>query len=446
MPLPRPLPSSRLPGAPTREPGAAGGGPPLLRDVHHEVLDNGLRVFLIQSNELPIVSHWIWYSVGSRDERTGETGLSHFLEHMMFKGTERFPKGSIDTTTARLGGNNNAMTSQDYTAYYFNLASDRWTAALEIEASRMQGCLLDEVEFGSEKKVVLEELAMGEDEPWRPLWQAVESAAFRVHPYHHPIIGWREDLERLDRDTMLGYYRRHYTPDRASLVLVGDLEVDAAMAAVREHMGPIPSSGRPRDAVLAEEPQKGERRVTVRFPGNLSRCAMCWHTTRTGTREDVVLDVASTLLSGGKASRLYKGLVQGRELASTAECYNETRLDPGLFWVLGEARPETDPADLERGLLEEVDRLVQDGPDEKELARAKKQILNGFFFSLETASSQAQRIGLSEVLAADGWAVLQRYPGELGGVEARDVQDVLARHIGEDNRTVGWSRPPRGDA
>lgn len=417
------------------------GGKPLLRDIHHEVLDNGLRVFLIESREVPVVSHWIWYSVGSRDERSGETGLSHFLEHMMFKGTADFPKGSIDTATARMGGNNNAMTSQDYTAYYFNLASDRWTKALEIEASRMTGCLLDPTEFESEKKVVIEELQMGEDEPWRPLWQAVESMAFQIHPYHHPIIGWREELERLERDTMMDYYRRHYSPDRASLIVVGDVATGAAMDQIRETLGRIPSSGVERATVLQEGEQKGEKRIELAFPGNLARCAMAWHTCRTGERNDTVLDLASTLLSSGKTSRFYRGLIQGREIATLADVYNETRLDPGLFWVIAEGKPDTEPADLEAALLEELDRFVQDGPTEEELARSKKQILNSFFFSLETVGSQAQRLGSAEVLAADGYKVLERYPEELRSIQADEIREVLSGYLKRANRTVGWSLP-----
>ncbi len=413
----------------------------MLRDVHHEVLDNGLRVFLIESHEVPVVSHWIWYTVGSRDERSGETGLSHFLEHMMFKGTADFPKGSIDAATARMGGHNNAMTSQDYTAYYFNLASDRWAEALKIEASRMTGCLLDPTEFESEKKVVIEELQMGEDEPWRPLWQAVESASYRIHPYHHPIIGWREELERLERDTMMDYYRRHYAPDRASLIVVGDVSPGMAMDQIRETLGKVPSSGVARAQVLQEEEQQGEQRLELAFPGQLARCAMAWHTCRTGERNDTVLDLASTLLSSGKTSRFYRGLIQGREIATLADVYNETRLDPGLFWVIAEGKPETKPEVLEAALLEELDRFVADGPSEEELARAKKQILNSFFFSLETVSSQAQRLGSAEVLAADGYKVLERYPEELRSIQGPEICEVLASYLRKSNRTVGWSLP-----
>ena len=169
----------------------------MLPDVDVVELDNGFRALLVERGPLPVVASVLWYQVGSRDEHTGETGLSHFLEHMMFKGTKEFGKGQIDVQTSKMGGSNNAFTDTDSTAYYFSMAADRWETALEIEASRMRGCLLDPVEFESEKSVVLEELAMGEDEPWRPLYQATESMLYQAHPYHHPIIGYKEELERL---------------------------------------------------------------------------------------------------------------------------------------------------------------------------------------------------------------------------------------------------------
>ncbi|MCA8970464.1 MAG: insulinase family protein [Planctomycetes bacterium] len=415
--------------------------PVKMRPVKRAVLDNGLRVFIVRAPELPVVSHMIWYTVGSRDERTGETGLSHFLEHMMFKGTDRYPKGSIDATTARLGGHNNAFTDHDTTAYYFNLKSDRWHEALAIEASRMRGCLLDDQEFQSEKKVVLEELSMGEDDEWRPIFQAVESVAFLTHPYHHPVIGWREDLERLERDTMVDYYHRHYAPDRAILVLVGDVKPNEALQRIEDMLGPVPASGRVRPPVLAEPPQRGERRIVLQSPHQLARLCLCWKGCRIGVPEDPVLDVVSALLGGGKASRFYRGLVQGRELVTMATAQNEARLDPGLFTIYAEAKPGQNPQAIESAILEEVDRLRDEGPKAAELRRVKKQIATSFFFDLETVSQQAMRIGRYEASCEDGWRVLERYPQELEAITAKDVRDVMKSLMRRDASSVGWSIP-----
>lgn len=432
---------SRGPFGPNKTNAAkSSGAGRLMRQVKHKVLDNGLRVFLVESHELPVVCHMVWYTVGSRDEKTGETGLSHFIEHMMFKGTTDFPKGSIDLVTARLGGHNNAFTNHDCTAYYFNLKSDRWVQALEIEASRMRDCLLDPVEFEAEKRVVLEELQMGEDDPWRPLFQGVEAVAYKVHPYRHPIIGWRQDLERLTRERMLDYYRRHYAPDRAILVVVGDFKRKQAFDLIEEHLGGIPPSGAAREAVLAEPPQDGERRLTI-HAGNLPRLAIAWHTCSVGAPDDPVLDLVSCILSNGKTARFYRSLVQGRELAAFVHAYNEARFDPGLFWVLAEGRPDTDHAKLERGVLDEIQRLRSDGPSPAELKRAKKQILTSFYFELETVGSQAQRLGTYEVSCQDGYKVLERYSEALAKVTAKKIKDALGRYFVDRNRTVGWSLP-----
>jgi zinc protease len=424
-----------------KQPGAGSDPAQLLREVQRATLPNGLRVLLVESHELPVVSHWLWYTVGSRDERSGEAGVSHFLEHMMFKGTDTYPKGAIDAQTARLGGSNNAMTSYDYTTYYFNLTSDRWTEALDIEASRMQHCLLDKSEFEAEKKVVIEELMRGKDEPWSPLFEAVSSLCYMVHPYRQPIIGWREELERMPVETMESYYRRHYAPDRAILVVVGDFEHAQALEEIEARLGDIPASGFAREPVLAEPPQQGERRITVRFPGNLSRIAMAWPTCRQGGRDDTTLDLLSTVLSTGKSSRLYRELVKGQEIATYAGSYNETRLDPGLFWLVAEAKPGLREERLESALMQQVERIQEEGPTSAELERAKKQILSSFYFDLETVSEQAHKIGRLETVCEGGYATLEKYPSELMSLEADDVRDIARKYLLPDRRSVGWSLP-----
>ena len=228
----------------------------MLPNVHEVSLANGFRALLVERRALPVVASTIWYTVGSRDERTAETGLSHFLEHMMFKGTDRYGKGEIDLATSLMGGSNNAFTDHDLTAYYFSLAADRWKTALEIEASRMRGCLLDEPEFVAEKSVVLEELAMGEDDPWNSLHQATEAMVFQVHSYHHPIIGWKADLERLKVEGMRDYYRRNYGPDRAFLVVVGDIDIAKTETRIRELFEGIEPTGVARASVLDARPDR----------------------------------------------------------------------------------------------------------------------------------------------------------------------------------------------
>src|SRR2546430_2727194 len=232
-----------------------------MEDVGRTVLANGLVVLTKEVHTSPIVTNMIWYRVGSRNEELGHTGKSHFLEHMLFKGTERFKKGEIDLITLKNGGGNNAFTSHDFTAYYFNFASERWEVALEIESDRMVNCAFDPEEFEAEKKVVIEELKTGLDSPWGLLLQEQEASAFKVHPYRNPIVGWLQDVERATVEEQQAYYRRYYHPNNATLVLAGDFETNQILTKVARAFGLIPAGTPPPSMLLKEPPQRGERRI-----------------------------------------------------------------------------------------------------------------------------------------------------------------------------------------
>src|SRR5438270_6975929 len=214
-------------------------------DVRRTVLQNGLVVLTKELHTSPIVTSMIWYRVGSRNESMGPTGKSHFLEHMLFKGTERFKKGEIDLLTLKNGGGNNAFTSHDFTAYYFNFAADRWHIALDIEADRMVNCTFEPDEFEAEKKVVIEELKTGLDSPWGLLVQETDAAAYKIHPYRNPIVGWLQDVERASAAEQQTYYRKYYHPNNAVLVLVGDFNTDQVLERVNEKFSGIPRGPQP---------------------------------------------------------------------------------------------------------------------------------------------------------------------------------------------------------
>src|SRR6516225_9024300 len=214
-------------------------------DVRKTVLDNGLVLLTKEMHTSPIVTSMIWYRVGSRNEELGHTGKSHFLEHMLFKGTERFKKGDIDLLTLKNGGANNAFTSHDFTAYYFNFASDRWEIALEIEADRMVNCAFDPEEFEAEKKVVIEELKTGLDSRWGLLLQEQEATAYKIHPYRSPIVGWLQDVERATVESQQAYYQRYYHPNNATLVVIGDFNTADILKKIDRAFGAIPSGPEP---------------------------------------------------------------------------------------------------------------------------------------------------------------------------------------------------------
>lgn len=402
-------------------------------------LKNGLTVIIAERHLDPVVSVMTWYGVGSVDERPEEAGMSHFLEHMMFKGTERFGKGEVDRITTVLGGSNNAYTSLDHTAYYFELASDRWQAALELEADRMNGLLLDPEEFDSERRVVLEELSMGEDDPWRRLDRQVSELLFSGHPYGRPIIGYVEALEAMTPEGMRDYHRRFYHPSNATLVIAGDVKKRAALKAVRETFGTIDPGDfeptRPYRASLKEP--IGERRVTVRWDDPASRMLMAWPSAPVGTDDDFALDVVSTVLTSGRLGRLYRELVLDQGIATSISTSNDARVHGGAFWVYAEAAPGVEPAKLEAALDAEIARLADTKLTAAELKRAKRMLRVGH--EGETVFDVAELLGEYAVDAQ--WQLGVELPERRDAVTAAQVQDVTRRLLTSERRVVGWSLP-----
>jgi zinc protease len=314
--------------------------------VRETRLENGLSVLLLERHMDPVVAVILWYRVGARDEDERVAGVSHFLEHMMFKGSARFGKGEVDRVTTLLGGTNNAFTTSDHTAYWFELASDRWEAALEIESDRMRALLLDPAEFTAEKAVVLEELAMGQDDPWRRLTELVQDALFGRHPYRRPIIGHADALQRLSVDEMRAHYQRHYRPGNAVLVVCGDFQPERALELVRRHFGDIAPPPLPAVEPFRPAPAEpaGERRLSMRWDDAGQRLCVAWPGAKVGSDDDWALDVLATVLTGGRLSRLHRRLVLERGLATSVSTQNDARVEAGAFWLFAECaqgvRPE----------------------------------------------------------------------------------------------------------
>ncbi len=415
----------------------------MLPDVEVVELENGFKALLVERGPLPVVASIVWYRVGARDERTGETGVSHFLEHMMFKGTDRFPKGQIDLQTSKMGGSNNAFTDSDSTAYYFSMAADRWETALEIEASRMRGCLLDPLEFASEKNVVLEELAMGEDDPWRPLYQATETLLYQVHPYHHPVIGYRQDLERLSAQQMRDYYHRNYGPNRAFLVVVGAIDKARAAARIRELFGSIPRVTE-RAEPLTEPPPQGERRAELRTPHSVVRMCIGFPTCRMGDRDDYALDVLAHDLGNSKNSRLYRRLVLKDELVTDVSVLNETRQDPGAFFVLCELREGSSPARVEAAVREEIGKQIEEGVTKKDLDRIRTQIRASFLFQDEAVLDLAMKLCRFEAGTPGGFRTLEGVLPTYASLQNKELREVAAKYFDFRRAAIVWAMPAAG--
>ena len=403
-------------------------------------LENGLTVLVAERHADPVVAVMLWYRCGARDESEREAGVAHFLEHMMFKGSRQFGKGEVDLVTTRLGGSNNAFTSTDHTAYWFELASDRWEKALEIEADRMQHLLLDPAEFEAEKQVVLEELSMGEDEPWRVLVQHMHQALYGRHAYHRPVIGYVDTLKALTVDDMRDWYTRHYRPGNATLVVCGDVHVDAVMAAAQRHFGGI------ADRAMAAKPwvaplaiPRGEQRVNMEWDDEGKRVCIAWPTTTVGSDDDHALDILAIALSSGRNARLHRRLVLDSGLATSVSAHNDSRVEQGAFWLYAQCAHGVEPAKLEAALRREIDEVRSELLPAAEMKRALQIIEAGEAHDSETVSDLAEELG--EFAVDAHWTLALETVAKLRAVTSAQVRDAAQRLLGRERSVVGWSLP-----
>ncbi len=410
--------------------------------IHDRRLANGLRVIVVERHLDPVVAVTCWYRVGALNELEDEAGVSHFLEHMMFKGTKRHGKGEVDRTTTRLGGQNNAFTSYDHTGYWFELASDRWEAALDLEADRMRNLSLDPAEFEAEKAVVLEELSMGLDDPWRALAQAVGEELFGRHPYRRPIIGYSDVLARLTPDAMRAYYDRFYHPGNATLVIAGDVKPTAAFRAAKERFGslkPGPDHGEADPWRPPIEAGAGERRIVQRWDDNANRLLIAWPGAVVGSDEDFDLDMITTSLSGGRLARLYRHLVIEQRVATYVAMQNDARLEGGGIWLYAEAAAGVEPSALEEAVDRELEAAMAQGLTAAELKRSRKVLAAGEAYSTETISDLGEHVG---GYAVDlDWPMAFELTERRGKVTAARTRKTMRALLAKDRRVVGWSLP-----
>jgi zinc protease len=405
--------------------------------VREHILHNGLKVLITEDHKSPLAIFEIWYRVGSRDEASGKTGMSHLLEHMMFKGTPKHGPKEFSKLIQKNGGVDNAFTTSDYTAYFQILSSDRVSLAMELESDRMENLLIDEKEFLSERSVVMEERRMRyEDDPQSLLYQEVIAAAFKVHPYHWPVIGWMQDLQRIRRDDLLKYYRGYYSPDNAVIVIAGDVDPDETINMVEKYFSGIKPGQRPEGLVSEEPRQGGEKRIYLKKEAELPYMMAAYHAPGFSHPDGYGLEVLSAILSGGKSSRLYKSLVYEKRLAIDADTgYSGLSKDPFLFLVDATAAPGNDIPEVEKAVYEEMEKIKNEPPSEFELKKAKNQLEAAFIMGQDSIYSQAMLIGRYEMLG--DWRLKDRYLEGIRGVKAEDVSAAASRYLTGENRTVG---------
>ncbi len=418
--------------------------------IFRHILDNGLTVLLRPMENVGTVSTWIFFRVGARNELPGLTGISHWVEHMAFKGTPTFSKGAVARIVNRYGGIWNGLTYYDWTAYFETLPAEHLELALRIEADRMRNVLMDPAEAEAERTVILSEREGDENDPGYLLNEEVAAAALRVHPYRQPVIGWKEDLRRMTREELAAHYHRYYAPNNAVLVLVGALDVDEALALVKKYFEGPP--GVPPPPVLAVEPaQQAERRLELHRPGATPIMEVAFPAPRAADPDMVPFLVLDAVLSGAKgmsffgggtstyrSARLYRALVEtGLAVAVTSSIH--LSLDPGLFELWAHLRAGRRPEEVEPVLLGELDKLVAEPPDAEELARTVRQLRAQLAYSSESTTAQAYWLGSLEI--ADRAERLDSLLDEVAAVRPGDVQRVAARYLQARERTVGWFIP-----
>lgn len=425
-----------------KEPGA---GP-----VHSKRLKNGLLVLLKPIHTAPLISQWLWYRVGSRNEYAGITGISHWVEHMQFKGTPSFPAGVLDRAISRDGGVWNAFTWLDWTAYYETMPADRIKLALQLEADRMVNSTFESDEVESERTVVISERQGHENQPSFRLSEEIQAAAFRVHSYHHEVIGDMSDLQSITREDLYQHYRTYYVPSNAVLCLAGDFDPDEILPLIEELYSGM-EQGAPVEFQSRPEPsQSGERRVTVTGPDDTPLVEVAYRAPTPDADDFFALAVLDSILAGAssfspagsglsnKTSRLYRTLVEGGLAASVRGGLAAT-VDPFLYSFNFTCRASTSPMELVQAFDDQMDLLIEKGVHEQELAKSSKQAQALFAYDSESITNQAFWLGYSEMFAAYDW--FESYLARVSQVTVDDVERVAREYLSPTQRVIGVYQP-----
>ena len=413
-------------------------------------LENGLTVLLKESRHAPVTTFWVWYRVGSRNEVPGITGIAHWAEHMLFKGSEGFPKGEIDKQIARNGGIMNGLTWLDFTTFFETFPADRIDLGLRIESDRMVNALFDPEEVALERSVIISERQGAENQPTFLLEEEVVGTAFRIHPYHHDTIGDMCDLETITHEQLWRHYQTYYGPNNAIAVAVGDFDAPEMLARIGDLFGPIPARSDPPPVNRAEPPQQGERRVNREGPGSTAYLQAAYRAPAATDPDFFPMTVLSTILTGAsgmnlfagappnRSSRLYKALVE-TGLAAGVSGSLMPMLDPYLYSISATVRAGRSVDEVEAALNAEIERVLEEPISAGELHKAVKQSQAQFAYSSESVTNQGFWLGFSSVVADTEW--FESFLENLGAVTVEDVHRAAQTYLPRRNRTVGHYLP-----
>jgi zinc protease len=420
------------------------------------VLDNGLKVVVEEVHTAPLASVWCWYKVGSKDEVTGCTGVSHWVEHMNFKGTTNIPKEQIKGIIEKFGGSWNGYTWIDQTTYMETASTAGLDRMLFIESERMANCIYDREDCESERTVIISELQGGENDPDSLLEQEVIAAAFKVHPYRHPTIGWLSDLQTMTRDDLYQYYRRNYLPNNATVVVVGDVDSDDVFRRVEKQFGAIPAGPTPRRVRVEEPEQYGERRIEVAREGTTAYLKLAYHAPSVSDPDFFPMLVLDAVLSGAKginlwssfrtpppqrSARLYRALVETRLASSVGAGLLPTE-HPFLYLVSATAMEGVALAEVEAAAIEALDLVAKKGITERELAKALNQLRARLVFENDSVTNLGHQLGYFETVATA--ELYHNAARRIAAVTQSEVDRVARKYLRADRCTVGWFKPESG--
>lgn len=406
-------------------------------DVQTFTLKNGMKFLVLPDNSIPNANMYLYFKVGSRNEYTGITGLSHFFEHMMFNGAKKYGPKMLDKTEEFNGGANNAYTTENVTVYTDWFPASKLELFFDIESDRIANLAFDSAIIESEREVVHSEWRTGlENSPWENLDQAVIGVAFNQHPYHWPVIGYESDIKNWKRNDLQQYFKTYYAPNNCVVVITGNVTVEKVKKLAEKFMEPIPAQPAPPPVHIIEPPQKGERRVMVQKDVTTPYVMIKYHVPATKDSDYYALDVLNAVLSAGHSSRLYREIVDKKQFATDIFSYLSYSFDPFAFTVGAVCADSVNATDVETAIYEEIGKIKNDGITATELQKVKNQKLMEFYSNIETINGKSQNIGDYEVFFGD-YKKMFDAPAEYNKVTVDDVKRVANKYFKKSNRTVG---------
>lgn len=420
-------------------------------EVTSFVLDNGLQVVVIPDRRAPVVTHMLWYKVGSADEDPGKSGIAHFFEHLMFKGTKNHPAGEFSRRIAEIGGQENAFTSYDYTAYFQQVAPEALRTMMAFEADRMTNLILTDEVIGPERDVIIEERnSRVESEPRALLGEELDATLYQNHPYRIPVIGWMHEIEQLNRADAIDFYQRYYAPNNAVLIVAGDVDAAEVRQLAEETYGAVPRGPDLPPRVRPAEPEQNTARTVTLSDPRVSTPSFrkAWVVPSYTTAEDgeaEALDLLSEILGGGPRSRAYEALVVEQGIASSAGAwYQSDALDATSFQIYASPRGDATLEDVEKAMDAEIARIAADGVTEAELAAAKKRYVRSLIFARDSQSGMARIYG-STLTTGGSIEDIERWPDRIEAVTADQVREAARRYLDNRRSVTGYLLPAAGD-